>query len=88
MAQPDKRTPQGKHSILHQALGKTIVVDNGISEAVDSLTGIASERADMEEVIKFTLLTLNAVRDELKSVQRAIAKVNAQLTMEVDNPYD
>ncbi|MDE6535872.1 MAG: hypothetical protein K2K82_07685 [Muribaculaceae bacterium] len=88
MAQPDKRTPQGKHAILHEALGKTIVIANGLLATMNQLIEIAANHPDAEEAIRFTLLTLDEVSGELRGVQRAIAKVNAQLAMEVDNPYD
>lgn len=88
MALIDKTTPQGKHAILHEALGKTIVINNGLSEVIAGLVEIAAENPEFEEQIKFTLLTLGDVTEHLKAVQRAIAKVNAQLAMEVDNPYD
>lgn len=87
-SQPDKRTPQGKHTILHDALGKTITIGNGLSEAMKGLIEIAANHPATEDKIQFTLLTLQSVSDKLCSVQRAIARVNAQLAMEVDNPYD
>lgn len=88
MSQPDKRTPQGKHAILHEALGKTIVIANGLLTTMDELIEIAANHLDAEDAIRFTLLTLGDVTEHLKAVQRAIAKVNVQLAMEVDNPYD
>lgn len=86
--QPDKRTPEGKHAILHEALGKTITIGNGLSEAMKGLMEIAANHPETDDKIQFTLLTLQSVSDKLCGVQRAIARVNAQLAMEVDNPYD
>ena len=88
MPNPQLRTPAGKYRLLHEDISNIVILSNGLSEVRDHLVEIAANHPETAEAIRFTLLTLGAVSEQIRAVQRDLISVNLQLAMETDNPDD